>query len=44
MKAGTQAVLLALGVIVGFAVAGQTLLDYLHVQLPALLVEVAAHD
>ena len=36
MKAGTQAVLLALGVIVGFAVAGQTLLDYLHVQLPAL--------
>ena len=36
MKAGTQAVLLALGVIVGFAVAGQTLLDYLHVELPAL--------
>jgi multiple antibiotic resistance protein len=36
MRAGTQAVLLALGVIVGFAVAGQTLLDYLHVQLPAL--------
>jgi multiple antibiotic resistance protein len=36
MKAGTQAVLLALGVIVGFAVAGQTLLDYLHVKLPAL--------
>ena len=36
IKAGTQAVLLALGVIVGFAVAGQTLLDYLHVQLPAL--------
>ena len=35
-KAGTQAVLLALGVIVGFAVAGQTLLDYLHVRLPAL--------
>ena len=34
--AGTQAVLLALGVIVGFAVAGQTLLDYLHVDLPAL--------
>src|SRR4051812_19124815 len=34
--AGTQAVLLALGVIVGFAVAGQTLLDYLHVKLPAL--------
>ena len=36
MRAGTQAVLLALGVIVVFAVAGQTLLDYLHVQLPAL--------
>jgi multiple antibiotic resistance protein len=36
MKAATQAVLLALGVIVGFAVAGQTLLDYLHVKLPAL--------
>jgi multiple antibiotic resistance protein len=36
MRAGTQAVLLALGVIVGFAVAGQHLLDYLHVQLPAL--------
>ncbi|MFI5932746.1 MarC family protein [Actinoplanes sp. NPDC051494] len=35
-RAGTQAVLLALGVIVIFAVAGQTLLDYLHVQLPAL--------
>ncbi|MEV6350026.1 MarC family protein [Actinoplanes sp. NPDC051851] len=35
-RAGTQAVLLALGVIVGFAVAGQTLLDYLHVDLPAL--------
>ena len=36
MLAGTQAVALALGVIVVFAVAGQTLLDYLHVQLPAL--------
>jgi multiple antibiotic resistance protein len=36
VRAGTQAVLLALGVIVVFAVAGQTLLDYLHVQLPAL--------
>jgi multiple antibiotic resistance protein len=36
MVAGTQAVGLALGVIVGFAVAGQTLLDYLHVKLPAL--------
>jgi multiple antibiotic resistance protein len=36
IRAGTQAVLLALGVIVVFAVAGQTLLDYLHVELPAL--------
>jgi multiple antibiotic resistance protein len=36
MLASTQAVALALGVIVVFAVAGQTLLDYLHVQLPAL--------
>jgi multiple antibiotic resistance protein len=36
VRAGTQAVALALGVIVVFAVAGQTLLDYLHVQLPAL--------
>src|SRR3954452_2257925 len=36
VRAGTQAVLLALGVIVIFAVAGQTLLDYLHVQLPSL--------
>jgi multiple antibiotic resistance protein len=36
MLAGSQAVALALGVIVVFAVAGQTLLDYLHVQLPAL--------
>jgi multiple antibiotic resistance protein len=36
VRAGTQAVLLALGVIVIFAVTGQTLLDYLHVQLPAL--------
>jgi multiple antibiotic resistance protein len=35
-RAGTQAVALALGVIVIFAVAGQTLLDYLHVDLPAL--------
>src|SRR3978361_2261316 len=35
-RAGTQAVLLALGVIVIFAFTGQTLLDYLHVQLPAL--------
>jgi multiple antibiotic resistance protein len=36
MLAGTQAVALALGVIVVFAVAGQTLLDYLQVELPAL--------
>lgn len=36
IRAGTQAVALALGVIVVFAVAGQTLLDYLHVDLPAL--------
>jgi multiple antibiotic resistance protein len=36
MVAGSQAVALALGVIVVFAVAGQTLLDYLHVDLPAL--------
>jgi multiple antibiotic resistance protein len=35
-RAGTQAVALAFGVIVIFAVAGQTLLDYLHVDLPAL--------
>ena len=36
IRAGTQAVALALGVIVVFAGAGQTLLDYLHVELPAL--------
>jgi len=36
VRAGTQAVGLALGVIVVFAVAGQTLLNYLHVQLPSL--------
>jgi multiple antibiotic resistance protein len=36
IRAGTQAVALALFVIVVFAVAGQTLLDYLHVELPAL--------
>jgi multiple antibiotic resistance protein len=35
-RAGTQAVALAFGVIVVFAVAGQTLLAYLHVDLPAL--------
>jgi multiple antibiotic resistance protein len=35
-RAAWQAVALALGVIVAFAVAGQTILDYLHIQLPAL--------
>jgi multiple antibiotic resistance protein len=35
-RAATLAVVLALGVIVVFAVAGQTLLDYLHIDLPAL--------
>ena len=35
-RAAWQAVALAFGVIVVFAVAGQTLLDYLHVDLPAL--------
>jgi multiple antibiotic resistance protein len=35
-RAGLQAVALALGVIVAFAVAGQTILDYLHIDLPAL--------
>jgi multiple antibiotic resistance protein len=35
-KAGLNAVLLGLGVIVVFAVAGQTILNYLRVQLPAL--------
>jgi multiple antibiotic resistance protein len=35
-KAGRNAVLLALGVIVVFAVAGQTILNYLRIQLPAL--------
>ena len=35
-RAAWQAVALALGVIVLFAVAGQTILDYLHVDLPAL--------
>ncbi|MEH1166673.1 MarC family protein [Micromonospora sp. CPCC 205539] len=35
-RAAWQAVALALGVIVVFAVAGQNLLDYLHVDLPAL--------
>jgi len=36
LRAAWQAVALAFGVIVGFAVAGQTILDYLHVDLPAL--------
>lgn len=35
-RAAWQAVALAFGVIVVFAVAGQTLLNYLHVDLPAL--------
>jgi multiple antibiotic resistance protein len=35
-RAAWQAVALALGVIVVFAVAGQTLLAYLHISLPAL--------
>jgi multiple antibiotic resistance protein len=35
-RAAWQAVALALGVIVVFAVAGQTILAYLHVTLPAL--------
>jgi multiple antibiotic resistance protein len=36
LRAAWQAVALALGVIVVFAVAGQTILDYLRVDLPAL--------
>lgn len=36
LRAAWQAVALAFGVIVVFAVAGQTILDYLHVDLPAL--------
>lgn len=35
-RAGNQAVALAFGLIVLFAVAGQTILDYLHIELPAL--------
>ena len=35
-KAAWQAVALALGVIVVFAVAGQTILEYLNIDLPAL--------
>lgn len=35
-RAAWQAVALALGVVVVFAVAGQTLLAYLHISLPAL--------
>jgi multiple antibiotic resistance protein len=36
LRAAWQAVALALGVIVVFAVAGRTILEYLHVDLPAL--------
>jgi MarC family membrane protein len=35
-RAAWQAVALALGVIVVFAIGGQTILDYLHIDLPAL--------
>ena len=35
-RAARQAVLVALGVIVAFAVFGQRILDYLHISLPAL--------
>ncbi|QCB93034.1 MarC family protein [Cellulomonas shaoxiangyii] len=35
-RAARQAILVAFGVIVGFALVGQSLLDYLHVSLPAL--------
>jgi multiple antibiotic resistance protein len=35
-KAAVTAVMLALGVIAVFAVAGRTVLDYLHISLPAL--------
>ena len=35
-RAGTQAVALAFGVVVLFAVAGQRILDYLNIELPAL--------
>jgi multiple antibiotic resistance protein len=35
-RAGLNAVLLALGVIAVFAVAGRTILSYLHIDLPAL--------
>lgn len=35
-RAAWQAVALAFGVVVVFAVAGRTLLDYLHVEVPAL--------
>jgi len=35
-KAARQAVLVAIGVIVAFAVFGQRILDYLHITLPAL--------
>lgn len=35
-RAARQAILVAFGVIVGFALFGRSLLDYLHVSLPAL--------
>ncbi|NUU18263.1 MarC family protein [Cellulomonas humilata] len=35
-RAARQAVLVALGVIVAFALFGQSLLDYMHITLPAL--------
>ena len=35
-RAARQAVLVAIGVIVAFAVFGQQILDYLHITLPAL--------
>jgi multiple antibiotic resistance protein len=35
-RAAAQAVLVAIGVIVAFAVFGQRILDYLHITLPAL--------
>lgn len=35
-RAARQAVLVALGVIIGFAVFGQQLLSYMHISLPAL--------
>lgn len=35
-RAARQAVLVAAGVIIGFALFGQSLLDYMHISLPAL--------